>query len=200
MIKSTVLTLLGAALVLGTAAYGQTTTQTVTGGSAYYYEGNGPVDAITLADGTNVITDLSTSGIVYDQGWGGTGASSAYLSLNVDGNAIWAELVAVAYAPYGTGFDVDINTVSDPTDYANLNAALAGVDWTSAPSVTVELDASAPGWTGWSVEVDNADLSVTSAAVPDTASTLALLGGSLLGLALLARSSRLRGLLSLSRS
>lgn len=193
-----VLTFLGAAAAFGTAAYGDTVT--VTGGSAFYYENSGPVDTITLDEGTYLITDLSASGVVSDQGWGGTGLSNAYLSLDVNGVSIWGDTVAVANHdadPSGTSFNVDINAGSDPTAYANLNTALEGIDWSSTPTVTAELDASAPGYPGWSVSVNGADLSVTSS-VPENTSTLALLAASLIGIALLALSSRLRGLLGLN--
>jgi hypothetical protein len=159
--------------------------QTSSVGSYHGYQawGHHQITGVTLAQGTNEITGLTSSARIWDQGWGGewAGGNHVFMGLYYGGDLLWSRFVAGAYHQQTVQtFDIRNDTVS----FANLNAALDQVDWAAGKEMRMQMMASPIGWGGWELHVDNASFSVSSDTieVPEPAS-LALLGLGVLGFA-----------------
>jgi hypothetical protein len=55
---------------------------------------------------------------------------------------------------------------ANPADLAGIDTALAGIDWSTAPVVTVAMVTHPFGWPGWELHTNNASFSVTTDATP----------------------------------
>jgi hypothetical protein len=135
--------------------------------------------SITLASGTDTILGLTSTMTIWDQGWGGEDATDNQVIIGLfdNGVGIWGQHVAGGFHNVTTQtFDIS----SDPTALASLNAALDGIDWSAAPTVTMQMISAGLGYPGWELHTSNASFSVTS--VPEPTS-IALLGLGLFGFA-----------------
>ncbi len=134
--------------------------------------------SISLAQGTSDISNLQSTVTVWDQGWGGEVASwtQVFLGLYDNGVALWTSFVA---GGTHSSYDPQYFT-ADASQLAALDAALAGIDWSSTPNVTVQLNGNIQAYSGWAEYVSNSSFTVTSD-VPEPA-TLGLLGLGLAGL------------------
>ena len=129
-----------------------------------YWNGNGwaqqVLGSVTLTEGTNIITDLSSTVTLVDQGWGGQDYNNGVkISLEENGTSLWTATVAGADHEWATRtYDV----TGDPTSLAALNTALDGISWSSAPTVTITMFTTPYGWPGWELHTTNDSFSVTS--------------------------------------
>lgn len=169
------------------ASAGVVTQTTAPASSDSYYYGNGwnhqALGSVALANGTNSILALTSTVSLYDQGWGGqTGDNGVKIALDVNGNDVWGTSVAGSSHSYSTQtFDI----TSMPNLLSALNLALTSIDWTSSPTVVVEMFTTPYGWGGWELHTRNASFSVTSQ-VPEPDSLL-LFGAALAALAVTRR-------------
>ena len=146
-----------------------------------------PLGGVTLAQHTVLVSALSSSVTLVDQGWGGQDAASnqVVIGLLEDGMGLWTQHVAGAVHSWRTEhFDI----TGSPAALAGLNAALQGIDWSDNPVVTVQMFAVPLSYGGWELHTRNASFSITSSDVPEPAS-LGLAG---LGLVLAAAAARRR--------
>jgi len=129
---------------------------------------------VTLAQGTQQVTGLTSSATIWDQGWGG----------QTDGNGLMISLFNgssdlynfhVAAANHDVRFETfDIN--SFPSLLDGLNNALKQIDWSNAPDVSLQLNANPVGWPGWELHVRDAAFNVTSE-VPEPAPHILIAAG-----------------------
>jgi PEP-CTERM motif len=128
--------------------------------------------AQTLPTNTTAIDDLTTSAYVYDQGWGGQGlGNGVYMKLLNGSTVLWSYDVAPAYHTAATQtYDLS----ADPSQLNLVDTALAGIDWSTDPTVTMDMVAEPVGYPGWELHVSDASFTVTSE-VPEPTS-LAVLG------------------------
>lgn len=149
----------------------------------YQQWGEPSLGSVTLATGTNVITSLTASASVTDQGWGGQcpGCNFAGLGLYQGETQLWKQNVAGAV--HGWTFQ-SFNLSQDADAQLRLTSALGAINWASAMPVTMRMLASPVGWGGWELHIADASFSMTSAAndVPEPAS-IALLSLGFAGLA-----------------
>ena len=135
--------------------------------------------SVTFAAGTNNISGLTSTVDIVDQGWGGQdpNGNQVVIGLFDNGTELWGQHVAGGYHNWSTQtFDISTN----PLALSSLNTALGSIDWSSAPTVAMEMFTSTLGWPGWSLTTQNASFSVASD-VPEPA-TLALLALGLFGI------------------
>ena len=139
---------------------------------------------VTLASGTTSVLGLKSSVTLVDQGWGGQDPANNQVILGLfdNGAEIWGQHVAGATHQMTTQtYDIS----SSPSTLLGLDAALAGIDWSKAQSVTMQMEAVPVGYPGWQLNTQNAFFSITSD-VPEPA-TMALF---MMGLATVAFISR----------
>jgi hypothetical protein len=167
-----------------TSARAQTNTQTAgpVNFDGYYWLNPGYTDLanVTFAQDTTHIDALTSTATVVDQGWGGQDADNGLHLLLVDnGNTLWNQIVAGGTHNWTTD-TYDIST--DPAGLASLDSALAGINWSTDPTVSLDLYANTWGYPGWELHAQDASFSVTSS-VPDGGATITMIGAALAGLA-----------------
>lgn len=153
-------------------------------GSYYGYQawGHHELNSVTLADGTNEVSALTTQATIVDQGWGGEcpPCNYVFVGLYQGSDNLWGQYVAGAYHQQTTQyFDIQ----QDLSAKDSLNAALGAIQWANSAPVTLKMMAAPVGWGGWELSVWDASFSVTSSAadVPEPAS-VTLLGLGMAGL------------------
>jgi hypothetical protein len=167
-----------------TSARAQTTTQAAGpvnfDGYAWLNPGYTDLASVTFAQGTDQIDALTSTATVVDQGFGGQDPDNGVHLLLVDnGNTLWNEVVAGGTHSLTTD-NYDIST--DPAGLASLDSALAGINWSTDPNVSLNLEANVWPYPGWALHVQDASFSVTST-VPDGGATITMIGAALAGLA-----------------
>ena len=149
---------------------------------------NVTVGSISLADGTNFVSDMTGNASVQDQGWGGHDFFGNDLRVGLFDGAtqLWSVRMAgagrVGLNPINQVFD--ISTIAGALD--GLNAALQTITWTPSSDVRLDAFTAGNGWPGWSITVNSGNLSVTSGVAPvpvPAAAGLLLAGIGLLGAA-----------------
>ncbi|MEX8518464.1 MAG: PEP-CTERM sorting domain-containing protein [Leptothrix sp. (in: b-proteobacteria)] len=157
-------------------------TQSFTGGAAdvsNWRDAN--LGSVTLAQGTNNISSLTTSAIFWDQGWGGQDAwnNRADVQLFSGNTLLWDQRIGGGdHSSYG--ITQTFNITSTPASFSALNTALGTINWSSAPAVTLQINTVNYGYPGWQLHVRDASLNVTSniaAPVPEPESYAMLMAG-----------------------
>jgi hypothetical protein len=174
------------AVLLGCAIGGATqsasagpVTQTV---NASDYNDTAPGNATDLGDavlarGTAAITALTTTSTLVDQGWGGSAYTNGIEMVLLDnGTWLWNQFVAGAQHSWTTQtYDI----TQDSAALNGLDTALAGIDWSTGPTVSLSMYANGWGYPGWALYAQDNAFTVTSdAALPEPAS-LAMFGAAL---------------------
>ena len=136
--------------------------------------------SVTLAAGTNTVLGLTSNVTIWDQGWGGQDPNDnqVFVGLFDNGVELWGQHVAGAYHQVTTqGFDI----ASAPAALQSLDTALDGIDWSTKPAVTMQMEAAPVGYPGWQLFTSNASFSVISDTVPvPEPATISLFGAALM--------------------
>ena len=154
-------------LAVSWAAQAAPVTQTTAPASSSSYGGWNwqELGSVTLAAGTNIILGLTSTVTIWDQGWGGQdpGDNQVFVGLFDNGVELWGQHVAGAYHQTTTqSFDIS----SMPAALQSLDTALDGIDWSTKPTVTMQMEAAPLGYPGWELFTSNASFSVASDTVP----------------------------------
>jgi len=163
--KSILVALLVAAS--GVSSFAQTTQSTSPVNYDSYGWNNDLLSSITFASGTNAITSIVGSTSIADQGWGGEyePGNQLYLTLVVDGYSLWGDHFAGGTHEWRS---VSYDVSNDPSQFAALNVAVGGIDWSTAQDVELQLRSSTIGYPGWALHAQDAQFSATSiVAVPE---------------------------------
>lgn len=143
------------------------------------------MSSVTLASGTNEILGLTSSMNIVDQGWGGQDPNSNQVLVGLFSNGANIFNVHVAGGLHYWTFQA-YDIANDVAALTGLNAALDLINWSSTPTVTLQMFAAPLGYPGWQLHANNATFTVESNTVPEPAS-LALLALGLIGLSLARR-------------
>ncbi len=143
-----------------------------------YWNGNGwtwqELGSVTLAQGTNTISSLTSAVALKDQGWGGQDNSNGVLvSLFANGVDLYNIRVASATHVWTTQ---NYNITNNPSILNDLNVALDSVNWSTSPTVKLVMNATPFAYGGWELHTQNASFSVSST-VPESAYIAMLITG-----------------------
>jgi hypothetical protein len=137
-------------------------TQTVT---ANDYNNDSPGNTTDLGDavlasGSIDVSALTTTSTLVDQGWGGQADTNGIVIALVDnGTWLWGQFVAGAQHTWSTQtYDI----TEDPASLSGLDAALAGIDWSTDPTVSLSMYANGWGYPGWALWAQDNAFTVTS--------------------------------------
>lgn len=180
--RSAVRTAAAIAVAMASAQVAQAAPVTVTtapAGYSTYMDWNAyTLGQVDFATGTNQILGLTTSVDVKDQGYGGSDPTNGVLlRLIADGTQLWGAWVG------GGGHDwthQDYDITANQAQFADLNTALAGVDWSTTSSLSMVMSHRGWGYPGWALTTANATMTVTSDAtspVPEPATWAMLMFG-----------------------
>lgn len=134
---------------------------------------------IQLMQGTNSLLALSSSAIVFDQGWGGYDpfSNGVYVGLFVNGVNLYNEKVADLLRGNNPAQTYDIST--HPTSLFNFNSFIGAIDWAPNTTANIEMFANLQAYGGWQEHVRDASFSITTAveSVPEPTSIALLVMG-----------------------
>jgi hypothetical protein len=129
--------------------------------------------SITLAANSR-ITDLTSSIDIVDQGYGGQDPQGNQVQLVLfDGNngLVGLHVAGGLHEWSHQDFKASISELD------SLNSALATINWSTSPTVTMQMIVYPLGYPGWALQGQNATFSVTSGAVPEPATWAMMLIG-----------------------
>ena len=140
--------------------------------------------SIALASNTNIISGLTSTVTLVDQGWGGqAGTNGVRIDLFSNGTDLWGQYVA------GATHDVTTQTfdiAALPDAQTSLNVALDSINWSVNPTVALVMDATPWPYVGWALYTSGASFGVMSDAIPAPEPlSVAILGTGLIGLGLI---------------
>lgn len=181
---------LAVAVSFASSAFAGTVTQSAGPINYDHYSYQGWTDdtlaEVTFASRTVNVSALTGSSTTYDQGWGGYApcCNAVNLALFSGSTLLWSDHFAGGNRA-ANGNDPSQAYAISTSKLADLNLALQAINWSSDPTVTLQLHGNAWAYPGWELHVRNAEFSVTSD-VPEPAS-IALLGLGLAGVAAIRR-------------
>ena len=151
----------------------------------------GTLGSVSLASGTNLLIDMSSTFTVADQGWGGQDPANGVYAQLMNGSTYLGAIQLLAGTSHNAVYGPDYHTINFvASDLSLFNTALANIDWSLSPSVSIDVVAHPYGYPGWELHVvQGGSFSVTSDTVsaPDGGATVALTGLGVFGLVALRR-------------